>query len=216
MHYAIVFPQRKRDPARGNEDRADDVTALQRGAHKGFYCFEWEKLWHPDIADPEIAIADYARVVGQCLGNARACGLDWQTKRRLSMSRRAVRNRFGLRIPENLFARPIRLRRHDASDGMRESVVYRSVGRLAGAHAFKPVCHVLGRQVIDPKRRKLRLAGQEHILGFSFLIDVGVVFVRSFFFDHLITRAALASVVDQTRGLSHVARKTGRVIAEAG
>lgn len=66
MHYAIVFPQRKRDPARRNEDRADDVTALQRGAHKGFYCFEWEKLWHPDIADPEIAIADYARVVGQC------------------------------------------------------------------------------------------------------------------------------------------------------
>jgi hypothetical protein len=42
MHYAIVFPQRKRDPARGNEDRADDVTALQRGAHKGCYCFEWE------------------------------------------------------------------------------------------------------------------------------------------------------------------------------
>jgi hypothetical protein len=40
--------------------------------------------------------------------------------------------------------------------------------------------------------------------------------VRSFFFDHLITRAALASLVDQTRGLSHVARKTGRVIAEAG
>jgi hypothetical protein len=34
MHYAIAFPQRKRDPARGNEDRADDVTALQRGAHK--------------------------------------------------------------------------------------------------------------------------------------------------------------------------------------
>ena len=68
MPYAIVFPQRKRDPARGNEDRADDVTALQRGAHKGFYCFEWEKLWHPDIADPEVAIADYARVVGQMLG----------------------------------------------------------------------------------------------------------------------------------------------------
>jgi hypothetical protein len=36
MHYAIVFPQRKRDPARGKEDRADLVTALQRGAQPDF------------------------------------------------------------------------------------------------------------------------------------------------------------------------------------
>ena len=31
---------------------------------QGFYCFEWEKVWHPELTDPEIAIADYARVVG--------------------------------------------------------------------------------------------------------------------------------------------------------
>ena len=49
-----------------------------------------------------------------------------------------------------------------------------------------------------PKRRKLGLARQEHKLGFSLLVDVGVVFVRSFFFDHLITRAAFAAIVDQS------------------
>ena len=34
-----------------------------------------EKVWHPDLQDPEIAIADYAKVVGQCLGNAKTCGV---------------------------------------------------------------------------------------------------------------------------------------------
>ena len=60
---------------RGNVPIERQIKALQSIGYKGFYCFEWEKVWHPDIVDPEIAIADYARVVGQCLGNAHACGL---------------------------------------------------------------------------------------------------------------------------------------------
>lgn len=60
---------------RGNVPIERQIKALQSIGYKGFYCFEWEKLWHPDIAEPEIAIADYAHVVGDCLGNAHACGL---------------------------------------------------------------------------------------------------------------------------------------------
>jgi sugar phosphate isomerase/epimerase len=60
---------------RGNVPVARQIEALRSIRYKGFYCFEWEKLWHPDIDDPEIAIADYARVVGQCLGNTHACGV---------------------------------------------------------------------------------------------------------------------------------------------
>jgi sugar phosphate isomerase/epimerase len=60
---------------RGNVPIQRQIEALRSIQYKGFYCFEWEKLWHPDIDDPEIAIADYARVVGQCLGNVHACGL---------------------------------------------------------------------------------------------------------------------------------------------
>lgn len=60
---------------RGNVPVARQIEALRSIGYKGFYCFEWEKMWHPDIDDPEIAIADYARVVGQCLGDAHACGL---------------------------------------------------------------------------------------------------------------------------------------------
>jgi sugar phosphate isomerase/epimerase len=60
---------------RGNVPIKRQIEALRSINYKGFFCFEWEKLWHPDIDDPEIAIADYARVVGQCLGDAHACGL---------------------------------------------------------------------------------------------------------------------------------------------
>jgi sugar phosphate isomerase/epimerase len=35
------------------------IDALAKAGYKGYYSFEWEKLWHPEIAEPEIAIADY-------------------------------------------------------------------------------------------------------------------------------------------------------------
>lgn len=40
------------------------VQALRRMGYKGYYCFEWEKMWHPDLQEPEVAFPDYARVVG--------------------------------------------------------------------------------------------------------------------------------------------------------
>ena len=60
---------------RGNVPIERQIKALEGIGYKGFYCFEWEKVWHPDLLDPEIAIPDYAHVVGQCLGNAHACGV---------------------------------------------------------------------------------------------------------------------------------------------
>lgn len=35
------------------------IRALNKGGYEGFYSFEWEKLWHPEIAAPEIALAYY-------------------------------------------------------------------------------------------------------------------------------------------------------------
>jgi len=34
-------------------------TALTKGGYKGYYSFEWEKLWHPELEDPETALANY-------------------------------------------------------------------------------------------------------------------------------------------------------------
>ena len=41
------------------------IDSLENGGYKGYYSFEWEKLWHPEIADSEIALADYPKTMLQ-------------------------------------------------------------------------------------------------------------------------------------------------------
>jgi sugar phosphate isomerase/epimerase len=44
------------------------IDALAKGGYKGYYSFEWEKLWHPELAEPEIALADYPKVMMKHFG----------------------------------------------------------------------------------------------------------------------------------------------------
>lgn len=39
------------------------IDVLRQGGYKGYYSFEWEKLWHPEIDEPEIALADYPKAM---------------------------------------------------------------------------------------------------------------------------------------------------------
>jgi len=39
------------------------ISLLKKDGYKGFYSFEWEKLWHPEIDEPEVALADYSKVM---------------------------------------------------------------------------------------------------------------------------------------------------------
>jgi sugar phosphate isomerase/epimerase len=39
------------------------IDTLAKDGYKGYYSFEWEKLWHPEIAEPEIALADYPKAM---------------------------------------------------------------------------------------------------------------------------------------------------------
>jgi sugar phosphate isomerase/epimerase len=48
----------------------EQVKVLASHDYKGFYCFEWEKKWHPEIEEPEIAFPQYAKVVGGYLAEA--------------------------------------------------------------------------------------------------------------------------------------------------
>ena len=41
------------------------IDILYKDGYKGYYSFEWEKLWHPDIDEPEIALADYPKAMMQ-------------------------------------------------------------------------------------------------------------------------------------------------------
>jgi sugar phosphate isomerase/epimerase len=52
---------------RGEVPVKRQVELLVETGYPGYFSFEWEKVWHPEIEEPEVAIADYARVVTQYL-----------------------------------------------------------------------------------------------------------------------------------------------------
>jgi len=52
---------------RGDVPVKRQVELLAATGYTGYYSFEWEKAWHPELEEPEVAIADYARVMTQYL-----------------------------------------------------------------------------------------------------------------------------------------------------
>lgn len=52
----------------GNLPIYEAIDALYKDGYKGYYSFEWEKLWHPEIAEPEFALADYPKKMLQHFG----------------------------------------------------------------------------------------------------------------------------------------------------
>jgi sugar phosphate isomerase/epimerase len=55
---------------RGDVPVKRQVELLAAAGYAGYYSFEWEKAWHPEIAEPEVAIADFARVITEYLSAA--------------------------------------------------------------------------------------------------------------------------------------------------
>ena len=55
LHY--VLPGAGRIPLR------EIVRVLATGGYRGYYCFEWEKVWHKEIEEPEVAFPKYAEVM---------------------------------------------------------------------------------------------------------------------------------------------------------
>ncbi|HET8826764.1 MAG TPA: hypothetical protein VFM77_16605, partial [Terriglobales bacterium] len=48
---------------RGDVPVKRQIELLWKVGYGGYFCFEWEKLWHPELEEPDVAFADYARVV---------------------------------------------------------------------------------------------------------------------------------------------------------
>jgi len=46
------------------------IEALVKLGYRGYYNFEWEKRWHPEIEEPEVAFAQFADVAGGYLRGA--------------------------------------------------------------------------------------------------------------------------------------------------
>jgi sugar phosphate isomerase/epimerase len=52
----------------------EQVRVLAAGGYQGFYCFEWEKVWHPEILEPEVSFPQYAKVMREYLAAAGVTG----------------------------------------------------------------------------------------------------------------------------------------------
>jgi sugar phosphate isomerase/epimerase len=48
---------------RGAVSFADAVSALRGLQYEGFISFEWEKYWHPEIEEPEVALPDFIKAM---------------------------------------------------------------------------------------------------------------------------------------------------------
>jgi sugar phosphate isomerase/epimerase len=48
---------------RGTVPIKRQVEALRSIGYKGYFCFEWEKVWHPELEDPATAFPDYSKVM---------------------------------------------------------------------------------------------------------------------------------------------------------
>jgi sugar phosphate isomerase/epimerase len=46
------------------------VKTLAGGDYRGLYNFEWEKVWHPDIEEPEVSFPQYAETMKKWLDEA--------------------------------------------------------------------------------------------------------------------------------------------------
>lgn len=44
---------------KGETPLREAIGLLKSGGYTGYYSLEWEKMWHPEIPEPELAFADY-------------------------------------------------------------------------------------------------------------------------------------------------------------
>ena len=55
-------------PGEGDVPLAEIVSLLQADGHCDYLTLEWEKLWHPEIAEPEVALPAYAAYLRRLIG----------------------------------------------------------------------------------------------------------------------------------------------------
>jgi sugar phosphate isomerase/epimerase len=47
----------------------EQVRLLKESGYKGYYGFEWEKGWHPEIEEPEVAFPHFVKTIREYLGS---------------------------------------------------------------------------------------------------------------------------------------------------
>jgi sugar phosphate isomerase/epimerase len=55
---------------KGDVPVKETIAVLVRNGYKGYYCYEWEKAWHPEIEDPDVAFPHFAAEIRRYLTDA--------------------------------------------------------------------------------------------------------------------------------------------------
>jgi len=50
---------------KGNTPILEAIDMLAKDGYKGYFSFEWEKYYHPEVEEPEVALPDYIKVMKQ-------------------------------------------------------------------------------------------------------------------------------------------------------
>ena len=56
-------------PGTGAVPIRDQVRLLKASGYKGYYGFEWEKGWHPELEEPEVAFPHFVRMIREYLNS---------------------------------------------------------------------------------------------------------------------------------------------------
>ena len=58
---------------RGNVSFAETFAAIERLNYDGYVSFEWEKYWHPEIEEPEVALPDFINAIRKLQSDTTKC-----------------------------------------------------------------------------------------------------------------------------------------------
>ena len=58
---------------KGNVSFAESLSAIEKLNYDGFISFEWEKYWHPEIEEPEIALPDFINGIRKLRSDTPKC-----------------------------------------------------------------------------------------------------------------------------------------------
>ena len=58
---------------RGNVSFVQTLVAIENLNYDGYVSFEWEKYWHPEIEDPEVALPDFINAIRKLQSDSTKC-----------------------------------------------------------------------------------------------------------------------------------------------
>jgi sugar phosphate isomerase/epimerase len=79
IHLRDARPVAKSEPwlpvlaGKGNVSFAKTLAAIENLKYDGFLSFEWEKYWHPEIEEPEIAFPDFINAIRKLRSDTTKC-----------------------------------------------------------------------------------------------------------------------------------------------